>query len=92
MLLRYQSISKAYTKYNPTKRYFSETSSSIKEGVGSNISSFFHRVSSFLVGTAVGFGANFYLIHEELIESNKKFQNTLCSLEDRIGKLENKSK
>ena len=47
-------------------------------------SSLVQRVSAFIVGTAVGFGANMYLVHEELIESNKRFERTLQTIQDEL--------
>lgn len=56
----------------------------------SSSSSFVQRFTGFLVGCGVGFGASFYLISEELKESNAAFETTLKNLEDRIRKLEKK--
>ena len=53
-------------------------------------SSFFQRLNSFLVGSAIGFGSCFYFIHQELRESNAKFENYLEKLEGRIKNLETK--
>ena len=48
-------------------------------------STFIQRVTAFLAGTAVGFGANFYLVHEELLESNKRFEKTLQDIQRKIA-------
>ena len=53
-------------------------------------SSFFQRLNSFLVGTGIGFGSCFYFVHDELKESNNKFENYLDKLESRIKSLESK--
>ena len=42
------------------------------------------RLSSFFIGTAVGFGANFFLVHEELLESNKRFEKTLQDIQKQL--------
>ena len=75
-------------KFKP--RYSSETTTTpkVESSIGSNFSSFIQRISSFLVGTSFGFGINFYLIHEELSESNKKFEKTLQDFDGRIQRLE----
>lgn len=51
-------------------------------------SSFFQRLSAFLVGCGVGFGSAFYYIHEELQESNTRFQKTLTDIQDRLAQIE----
>lgn len=48
-------------------------------------STLFQRLTAFLAGTAVGFGANFYLVHEELLESNKRFERTLQDIQKKIA-------
>ena len=48
-------------------------------------STFIQRVTAFLAGAAVGFGANFYLVHEELMESNKRFEKTLQEIQRKIA-------
>ena len=48
-------------------------------------STLIQRVTAFLAGTAVGFGANFYLVHEELMESNKRFEKTLQEIQRKIA-------
>ena len=77
----------SHLKFKP--RYSSETTTpKVESSIGNNFSSFIHRISTFLVGTSFGFGINFYLIHEELSESNKKFEKTLQDIEGRIQRLE----
>ena len=48
-------------------------------------STFIQRFTAFLAGTAVGFGANFYLVHEELLESNERFEKTLQEIQRKIA-------
>ena len=48
------------------------------------------RVSSFLIGAGLGFGAGFYYIFEEIDQSNKVFQKYLYRIEERVQTLEGK--
>lgn len=48
-------------------------------------STLIQRITAFLAGTAVGFGANFYLVHEELMESNRRFEKTLQDIQRKIA-------
>ena len=48
------------------------------------------RVSSFLIGAGLGFGAGFYYIFEEIDQSNKVFQKYLYRIEERVQILEGK--
>lgn len=71
------------------------TSSTVSTSVATKIppksgSSFFQRLSAFFVGAGLGCGSCFYFIHEELIESNSKFETYLDKLETRIKTLESK--
>ena len=52
-------------------------------------STLFQRLNSFMVGAGIGFGSCFYYVHEELRESNAKFEGYLDKLEGRIKALEN---
>ena len=81
---RWNNLVKA-TKQLSTIAPPSASTSSSKGG-----SSFFQRLNSFLVGSAIGFGSCFYFIHQELKESNSKFENYLEKLEGRIKSLEKK--
>lgn len=58
--------------------------------VASSTSGFFGRLTSLLVGGGLGFGASYFMIYEELKESNIKLAIAFRKLEDRISKLETK--
>ena len=53
-------------------------------------STLFERVSSFLIGTGIGFGFTFYFILEELKTSNKMLETHLDKLSKRITDVEAK--
>lgn len=51
-------------------------------------STFFQRLTSFLVGAGIGFGSSFYFIFNELKESNERFESHLNKIDDRLLKIE----
>lgn len=51
---------------------------------------FFDRLSALLVGAGLGFGTSYFMINEELKESNIKLAIAFRKLEDRLAKLEKK--
>ena len=51
---------------------------------------FFGRLTALLVGAGLGFGASFFLINEEVQDSNIKLAIAFRKLEDRVSKLESK--
>lgn len=51
---------------------------------------FLGRLTSLLVGAGLGFGTSFFLVHEELKESNTKLAIAFHRLEERVAKLEGK--
>lgn len=51
---------------------------------------FFGRVSSLLVGAGLGFGMSYFMLNEELKESNIKLFIAFRKLEERVSKLESK--
>ena len=53
-------------------------------------STLFERLSSFLIGTGIGFGLTFYFILEELKTSNKMLETHLDKLSKRITAVETK--
>ena len=53
-------------------------------------STLFERLSSFLIGTGIGFGLTFYFILEELKTSNKMLESHLDKLSKRITAVEAK--
>lgn len=53
-------------------------------------STLFERLSSFLIGTGIGFGLTFYFILEELKTSNKMLETHLDKLSKRIAAVETK--
>mmetsp|Transcript_26766 Transcript_26766/g.39723 ORF Transcript_26766/g.39723 Transcript_26766/m.39723 type:complete len:90 (+) Transcript_26766:50-319(+) len=53
-------------------------------------STFAERLSSCLVGIAVGYSVSFYMVYEEIKESNKQLENFQRSVESRLQKLEKK--
>ncbi len=78
-------------------RYFSSEAPKIEAAIPpvapaatSSSSSFTQRLTGFLVGCGVGFSASFYLIAEELKDSNAQFEKTLKNIEERVKALEKK--
>ena len=65
-----------------TRRLFSSepVAASANSAGGSTLGS---RVSSFLVGCGVGFGVNTFMVHEEIVEANKRS----AQLHDDVTKL-----
>lgn len=53
-------------------------------------STLFERLSSFLIGTGIGFGLTFYFILEELKTSNKMLETHLDKISKRITAVEAK--
>lgn len=53
-------------------------------------STFIQRLSAFFIGAGIGFGVGFYYIFEELNGSNKKFEEYLDRIEDRLRVIEAK--
>jgi hypothetical protein len=51
-------------------------------------SSFLQRLTSFLVGTGIGFGSSYYFIFNELNESNERFEAHLKKIDERLLKME----
>ena len=84
---RWNNLVKATKQFSTTAPVSTPTVSTPSSRGGS---SFFQRLNSFLVGSAIGFGSCFYFIHQELKESNTKFENYLEKLEGRIKNLETK--
>ena len=68
-----RNFSEAVTGAKPVETVVKSTGSTLIE-----------RLSSFFVGCGVGFAANFYLVHEELVASNDRFAKTLASIEKRL--------
>jgi hypothetical protein len=62
--------------------------STVAASSSSGGSTLFQRLNSFMVGAGIGFGSCFYYVHEELRESNAKFEGYLDKLEGRIKALE----
>ena len=83
---RYMSEITPVTK-SPSAFSASSVSSSSNSSGGS---SFMQRLSSFFVGTGVGFGVAFYYIYEELKDSNKKIEAYIHAQEERLQNLEKK--
>lgn len=98
VLIRKMFVSKIYTKQphrwnslvKATMQFSTAAPTATTSSSSSGGSSFFQRLNSFLVGSSIGFGSCFYFIHEELKESNSKFENYLEKLEGRIKNLETK--
>lgn len=51
-------------------------------------SSLFQRLGSFFAGMGVASAGCGYLIQNELVEANMRFENTLSCLEKRVAELE----
>ena len=76
----------------PVKSELSNKTVQTVTTVKSRGSTFFERLSSFLVGCAIGFGSISYFIYNELNESNEKFGEDLKSIDKRLERLENSKK
>lgn len=82
-------LARSIAQFNALKprRYLSDVPPSAKPTtpapVKSGGSSFLQRLSSFLVGAGVGFGAAYYIIYEELKESNAVLENYIKSLKQQ---------
>lgn len=75
-------------------RYFSDSAvkpAAAKPAEGSQ-NTLVHRVTSFIVGAGVGFAANMYLMREELLESNKRFEKTLRAIQEDLKKCKKEEK
>ena len=86
--VKQQTASMAESASKSTESAAKNASASVNAGVASAKnagSTFIQRITAFLAGTAVGFGANFYLVHEELVESNKRFEKTLQEIQRKIA-------
>lgn len=57
---------------------------------GSSGGGFLGRLTSLLVGSGLGFGTSYFLIYEELKESNTKLAIAFHKLDERVSKLEGK--
>ena len=84
---RWNNLVKATKQFSTAVPATTSTASTSSSRGGS---SFFQRLNSFLVGSALGFGSCFYFIHQELKESNNKFEHYLEKLEGRIKNIESK--
>ena len=87
------SRSKNFNRYFSSEAPKIEAAASIPPvapAASSSSSSFTQRLTGFLVGCGVGFSASFYLIAEELKDSNAQFEKTLKSIEERVKALEKK--
>ena len=71
---------------NVSEKMLKEAAPAAKEAPSS--SSFTQRLTGFLVGCGVGFGISFYLISDELRDSNEQFERALNNLDKRLKMLE----
>jgi hypothetical protein len=72
----------------PVKSDLSKKVAEVKTNLKNRGSTFFERLTSFLVGCAVGFGSISYFVYNELVESNEKFERDLKNIDSRIEILE----